>query len=117
MTKREMVFEYLAGKYGSDCVARLGTISRYKAKSAIGEAAKALDIPPWETVELKRSIIERLSGDSRAAFCIADTFDQIDAGKAFLIKYPSMKICEKLEGHARRTQECTRLALLLPINR
>ena len=101
--KREMVFDYLTEKYGADCVARLGTISKYKAKSAIGEAAKALDIPPWETTELKRSIIERLSGDSRSAFCIADTFKDIDAGKSFISKYPAMRICEKLEGHARHS--------------
>jgi DNA polymerase-3 subunit alpha len=43
--RRDMVFEYIHKKYGKDCVARLGTVLRYKAKSTIGDVAKALGIP------------------------------------------------------------------------
>ena len=62
--RRDMVFQYLKDKYGSDKVARLGTISRYKAKSTIGEVAKALNIPQWEVNDLKGAIIERSGGDA-----------------------------------------------------
>jgi DNA polymerase III alpha subunit len=101
--KRDMVFEYLRDKYGSDHVARLGTISRYKAKSAIGETAKALDIPFWETKQLKDSILHRSSGDSRAGFCIEDTFNDTDIGRHFMAKYPAMRVAAKMEEHARHT--------------
>lgn len=101
--RREMVFDYLRAKYGKDCVARLGTVSRYQAKSLIGDVAKELEIPPWETTELKGAIIERSSGDARAAFCLMDTFETLDVGKRFLAKYPAMAISSELEQHARHT--------------
>ena len=99
--RRDMVFQYLKDKYGSDKVARLGTISRYKAKSTIGEVAKALNIPQWEVNDLKGAIIERSGGDARAEFCIMDTFNDLEIGKKILKKYPQMKIASEMEFHAR----------------
>lgn len=98
--RREMVFEYLRQKYGADCVARLGTISRYKAKSTIGTVAKELSIPAYELTDLKGAIIERSGGDSRAQFCILDTFDSLDIGRRTLEKYPELAIAADIEGHA-----------------
>tara|TARA_R110000764_G_scaffold58271_1_gene126713 strand:- start:109 stop:2919 length:2811 start_codon:yes stop_codon:yes gene_type:complete len=101
--RREMVFEYLRNKYGAEKVAHLGTVSRYKAKSTITEVAKELAIPAWEVNDLKGAIIERSSGDARAAMCIMDTFNDLDIGKEVLKKYPQMKIAAKMENHARHT--------------
>jgi DNA-directed DNA polymerase III PolC len=99
--RREMVFNYIRRTYGEDCVARLGTIMRYKAKSTIGDTAKMLGIPQWEVDDLKASIIERSTGDARAAFCVMDTFEQLEIGKAILAKYPQMAIASEIENHAR----------------
>jgi len=101
--KREMVFEYIQNKYGQENVARLGTVLRYKPKSAISDAAKALQIPDWETKSVKDSILKRSGGDSRATYCIMDTFSELEVGQAFLKKYPAMKIAGDLEGHAHYT--------------
>jgi len=101
--RREMVFEYLRNKYGSEKVAHLGTVSRYKAKSTITEVSKELGIPMWEVNDLKGAIIERSGGDSRAAFCILDTFNELDVGKEILEKYPQMKIAADMEYHARHS--------------
>lgn len=101
--RREMVFQYLRDKYGSEKVAHLGTVSRYKAKSTITEVAKELAIPAWEVNDLKGAIIERSSGDARAAMCIMDTFNDLEVGKEVLKKYPQMKIAAKMENHARHT--------------
>jgi len=101
--RREMVFQYLRDKYGSEKVAHLGTVSRYKAKSTITEVAKELGIPAWEVNDLKGAIIERSGGDARAAMCILDTFNDLDIGKQVLAKYPQMKIASKMENHARHT--------------
>lgn len=98
--RREMVFEYLRRKYGADQVARLGTVMKYKAKSAIDTIAKALNVPLWEVSNLKSSIIERSTGDSRAGFCIADTFKELEVGQAVLKKYPQMIVAGDIEGHA-----------------
>ena len=101
--RREMVFEYARNKYGAEKVAHLGTVSRYKAKSTIAEVAKALGIPSWEVNDLKGAIIERSGGDSRAAFCILDTFNDLDIGKKVLAKYPQMKVAAEMENHARHS--------------
>lgn len=101
--KRDMVFEYAEKKYGKNCVARLGTIMRYKAKSAIDAVATALHIPVIETEDLKGAIIERSGGDARAAFCILDTFEQLDIGRRMLEKYPHLRVAAGLENHAKTT--------------
>lgn len=98
--KRELVFQYLRDTYGEANVAHIGTVSRLKAKSAIGETAKRLGIPPWETDSVKSAMIERSGGDARAAFCINDTFDQIEVGQQFIAKYPAMREAGELEDHA-----------------
>jgi DNA polymerase III alpha subunit len=99
-SKRGMVFDYLRKTYGAANVAHIGTISRLKAKSAIGETAKRLGVPPWETTAIKDSMIERSGGDSRSQFCINDTFDTMEIGKQFIAKYPSMRAAGDVEYHA-----------------
>lgn len=99
--KRHLVIEYLRDKYGHDNVSHIGTVSRLMPKSAIGLFAKGLQIPAYETDDLKGAIIERSSGDARAAMCITDTFDTTDIGKEFIKKHPQMMLVGEVEGHAR----------------
>lgn len=99
-SKRENVVKYLKHKYGSSKVRALANVNRLKAKSAIGEFAKALMIPAYETAEVKDAIIERSSGDARAAMCISDTFETTEAGQNFIEKYPAMSLVSHIEGHA-----------------
>lgn len=101
--KREMVFDYLKEKYGYENVARLGTIAVFKAKSALTVCAKELKVPLWEITDLKNSIIERSTGDSRATFCIMDTFEQLALGREMLKKFPELRLSSRLEGHASHT--------------
>lgn len=98
--KREKVVDYLKHKYGAKKVRALANVNRLKAKSAIGEFAKALEIPAYETAEVKDAIIERSSGDARAAMCIADTFETTEAGQKFIERYPAMSLVSHIEGHA-----------------
>ena len=98
--KRENVIKYLKHKYGRNKVMCLANINRLKAKSAIGEFAKSLGIPSYETDGVKGAIIERSSGDARAAMCIKDTFETTDAGKQFIAKYPKMALVSEIEDHA-----------------
>ena len=99
-TKRDSVIKYLKHKYGRDKVMCLANINRLKPKSAIGEFAKGLGIPPFETDEVKGAVIERSGGDARAAMCIADTFEGTDAGREFINKYPAMALVSRIEDHA-----------------
>lgn len=101
--KRDQIIEYLRKKYGNDCVAQLGTINQFKAKITIGDVAKELNIPAWEIKDLKEAMIERSGGDSRASFCIIDSFNELDIGRAVLKKYPELAIAGEIEGHARHS--------------
>jgi DNA polymerase III alpha subunit len=101
--KRWMVIEYLENKYGKANIAHICNISRLKPKSAIGEFAKALQIPTYETQPVKDAIIERSGGDARVAMCIKDTLESTDAGKEFIKKYPPMALVEHIEAHARHS--------------
>ena len=98
--KRQSVIKQLVEDYGADKVGHIATVSMLKPKSAIGEFAKGLGIPPYETAEVKDAIIERSGGDARAAMCIMDTFDS-EIGKQFIEKFPAMKLVERIENHSR----------------
>lgn len=98
--KREMVFDYLITKYGPDKVARLGTISRFKAKSAISETAKAMKIPRYEADQIVDIIVKRNDGDDRADYCIHDSLTS-DIGETIVKRHPNIMVASKLEAHAR----------------
>ena len=102
-TKRQNVIDRLKTKYGEECVARIGTVSRLKPKSALTEVSKSLRIPLWEIEDLKKSIVERSSGDARASFCIRDTFETLEIGRKMVEKYPGLKVAEDIENHARHS--------------
>lgn len=98
--KRHLVVKYLQRKYGVDCVAQIGNVSRLKPKSAIGRFAKALNVPLGDVEELKDAILERSGGDARSAQCMLDTFHDTDVGKNFITQYPNMKVVAAAESHA-----------------
>jgi DNA polymerase III alpha subunit len=99
--KRELVFDYLIAKYGHDKVARLGTVSRFKAKSAIGETAKAIRLNRYEADQIADVIIKRNDGDDRADYCIFDSLTDTDIGTELLKRHPNIMVASKLEAHAK----------------
>jgi DNA polymerase III alpha subunit len=100
---RDLVFDYLAEKYHPEHVARLGTIMRYKPKSALTDFSKVLGIPDWETQVVKDAIIERSGGDARLSFCLEDTLNLLDVGQELVKKYPQIALAGRIEMHARQT--------------
>ena len=101
--RREMVFEYLNNKYGSNRVCHLGTISRYKARSAISEVCKDIKMPLPDVKSLKENIIERALGEPRADLCILDTLTDTYIGRVMVNKYPLLKTAIDMENHARHS--------------
>jgi len=97
--KREMVFEYARQKYGRDHVARLGTVTMFKPKSALAAGKAAFDIPPWKINKVVDSIIQRSTGDSRALQTMGDTFAETPQGRELIEEFPGLAIVAKLEGH------------------
>jgi DNA polymerase III alpha subunit len=102
-TERDDCYNYLAQKYGPERIARLGTISVFKAKSALGDVAKSYSVPKWEVDDLSTVLVERSGGDARANMTIMDTIEQFDKAKALIAKYPKLRMAERLEGHPRHT--------------
>lgn len=96
---RDGVIKQLVKDYGEDQVKHIANISTLKAKSAIGNFAKNLGIPPMETEAIKNAIIERSSGDIRSKQCLQDTLITTDVGKEFVKKYPAMGLVASVEGH------------------
>ena len=97
---RQKVIKYLIKKYGEKNVNSIGTISVFKAKSALTELGKSLGMPKDMIEGLKDSIIERQGGDDRADMCIEDTFTSTEIGKKAIEDYPDLYIASKLESHA-----------------
>lgn len=99
--KRQLVFDYMASKYGADRVARLGTVNMYQPRSAISGAGEALGIPKWKFDAALDSLIEHSSGDSRANLALEDTMNQTLAGQELIKDFPQIKIAARMEGHPR----------------
>ena len=99
---RLKVTRYLEKTYGKDNVKTISTISKWKPKVTIGEFAKHMLIPRFETEAVKDIIIERAGGDARAQFCLEDTLNGTDVGKEFLEKFPNMINVKYAEGHAKQ---------------
>lgn len=99
--RRHLAFKHLEEKYGRERVARLGTVTTYKPKSAIGETAGALGVPKWRTEAFTGAILDRSSGDARALQAIEDTFRDSDVGKQLLADFPELLLAQRLEGHPR----------------
>ncbi|MFT6841371.1 MAG: DNA polymerase III alpha subunit [Psychroserpens sp.] len=102
-TKRDILLGYLKNKYGEDCVAKIGTLSKYKADGTLNETAKVLNIPPWDMKDLKAVVVKRSDGDERTNDCVGDTFDTLNVGKDYLRKYPGLEYSRFIEGHVRHS--------------
>lgn len=101
--KRQLVFDYMAQKYGAKNTAKIGTILEFKPRSALGTVCKALNIPFAATAAVKVAMIERSSADSRASNCLEDTFKDTEPGRKFAAAYPQAIKAALLEGHASHT--------------
>lgn len=103
--RRKQVFEYAEEKYGSDRVARLGTVGLFKPRSALNQAGIALQIPKWQVEKVLDGVIERSGGDSRALQALEDTLNDTEAGRKLLQDYPEVKIAARMEGHPNNASQ------------
>lgn len=97
--KRVEVIKYLIRKYGEENVSHIANFNKLRPKSAIGETAMALSIPWGETEQVKNSIVKLTGGDARANLATQDTLKTTEVGKAYIERYPNMKIAFELELH------------------
>lgn len=100
---RDECFTYLAERYGPRNVARIGNISRYKARSVMAVVCKSYGVPDHERFKVLDVLIEYASGDSRFGRGLEDTLENTEAGRRFAAEYPEAAKAGDLEGHASHT--------------
>jgi DNA polymerase-3 subunit alpha len=98
---RQIVREYLAEKYGDDCVSNIGTFTMYKSKLALKDAGRVHKVPVKAVEAVKGLLIERSSGDLRASATIEDTVDQFDEAYDAVKENPGLVYAMDLEGNAK----------------
>lgn len=99
-TKRQLVIDYLQRKYGKENVVHLGTLLTFQPRSILKLLSRKLGIQMWEFQPLLDTMIERSSGDSRAALCLLDTLEGMEAGQKLLQRHPAVRTATAFEGHA-----------------
>lgn len=98
--RRELVFDYVAEKYGREAVARIGSVNRLKPRSVIAHVGKKLAIPAGASFSVTNVLIEHSSGDARYGYGLEDTLTTTQAGKDFTEKFPEARLMGELENHA-----------------
>lgn len=101
--KRDQCFEYLAAKYGSHNVARIGNVNTLKPRSVMAEVCKRFGIPDKERFDLLNVLIEYSSGDSRYGKGLEDTLNNTDTGRRFMERNPKAVVMSEVENHAWHT--------------
>jgi DNA-directed DNA polymerase III PolC len=98
--KRDMVFGYLADKYGVENVAKIGSVNRLKPRSVMAHAGKKLGIPAGSTFAVLNVLVEHSSGSSLYGQALRDTIENTKPGQEFAARYPEGQLIGELENHA-----------------
>ena len=94
--RRDEVFEYLRKKYGEDRVAKLGTISRWHAASALNDVARVEDIDRDDQRKLRG-----LADDGKQSLAV--TCEVNEDAHAILERNPAVALAFALEGKPRHS--------------
>lgn len=99
--RRNEVFDFARSVYGEANVGNIGNFSRYRGKSAVKAAAKALKIPASAANDFSEYISEAPFGDPREFMTAYDAEEAFPEAKEIADKYPSLRRAYKLEGDMR----------------
>lgn len=99
--RRHEVRDYLVAKYGADRVGNIGTFTKYKGKNSLEDVARAFKLPKWKVDTVKELLIERSSGDLRAAATIEDTVEMFPEVRRIFDEHPELYNAMRLEGNVR----------------
>ena len=99
--ERYKVYDYIAYKYGAECVGHIGNFVRYRAKNSLQDVATVYKIPLSAKETVSNLAIERSGGDSRADATLEDTFEMFPAAKEVLKTWPNLAKASRLESDVR----------------
>jgi DNA polymerase-3 subunit alpha len=98
---RYLVREYMAEKYGHDCVGTVANFVRYRGKNSLADVARVYNVPMYAKEVVSNLVIERSGGDSRYDASLIDTVNMFDSAKAIFDQYPKLWQSTRLEGNMR----------------
>jgi len=98
---RWRVWEYLEGKYGTNCVGHIGNFVRYRGKNSLQDVTSVYNIPPWAREGVANLLIERSGGDSRFNATLEDTFELFPEAQKIRDEWPDIYKSCRLEGDVR----------------
>jgi DNA polymerase-3 subunit alpha len=99
--ERYRIKDYLAEKYGPECVGQIANFVRYRAKNSLADVARVYQIPIVAKEIVSNLVIERSGGDSRFDDSLEDTFAMFPAAAEILKAYPQFANAARLEGNVR----------------
>lgn len=99
--RRHEVREYMASRYGGDCVGTVANFVRYRGKNSLDDTCRVYQIPHWAKKAISERIIERSGGDSRFSSSLQDTFDMFPSAMAIKNQFPKVWQATRLEGNVR----------------
>ena len=99
--RRHEVFEYMARRYGADCVGTVGNFIRYRGKNSLVDVARVYGIPHGAKQTVSDLLVERSGGDSRFDASLADTAAMFPAAARVFEQFPDLWQATRLEGNVR----------------
>ena len=99
--QRWRVRDYLVRKYGADRVGNIGTFTMYRGKNSLDDAAKVFNVPTFAVDQVKEGLLERSSGDLRAANTIEDSIALFPKVAKVFDQYPKLRYAQRLEGNLK----------------
>lgn len=98
---RWRIRDYLVRKYGADRVGNIGTFTMYRGKNSLEDAAKVHGVPIAAVEAVKSGLLERSSGDLRAANTIEDSIALFPNVAKVFKTYPKLGYAMRLEGNLK----------------
>lgn len=95
---RDKAVAYLIERFGSERVAKLGTIAMFQAKNATNEVSKQLGLPRFEFEPVLAAIPKYAAGDARVDKALDATLKETAIGRRTLEKYPNFALAGRLSG-------------------
>jgi DNA polymerase-3 subunit alpha len=97
--RRPEVRDYMAGKYGEQCVGTLANFVGYRGKLALADVARVYRVPKVAREAVSSLIVERASGDARFDDTIEDTVEMFPAAREVFERFPALWLAARLEGN------------------
>jgi DNA polymerase III subunit alpha len=99
--RRHEVRDYMAGRYGSDCVGTVANFVRYRGKNSIDDVARVYNVPHYAKKIVSDLVIERSGGDSRFNATLEDTVSMFPNAARVFEEFPDLWQATRLEGNVR----------------